>query len=194
MTCVVVATGHRIDASDRSTPRFSPAAEAGVAASIGTALDDIMSSSPIRTGIAAGANGADLLFHEACRDRSIRCEMHLALPPHEFVKRSVQGCAGSGWTDRFVSAFDRAAEHDGLYTLDAAGPSIWQQANLSMLDRGVELTLDSTARRVLLAVWNGAGGDGPGGTADMVAAAKQRGYEILILPVDGDETPSTQGV
>jgi hypothetical protein len=38
------------------------------------------------------------------------------------------------------------------------------------------------ARKVtLLALWNGEGGDGPGGTQDMVETARARGAKVAIL-------------
>jgi hypothetical protein len=36
----------------------------------------------------------------------------------------------------------------------------------------------------LIAVWNGKGGDAPGGTEHMVREAKVRGAKTLTIPID----------
>jgi hypothetical protein len=50
---------------------------------------------------------------------------------------------------------------------------------------------------VLIAVWNGAAGHGPGGTADIVGYARARGVPVLIVPSGGDGpasvVPEAQG-
>jgi hypothetical protein len=37
------------------------------------------------------------------------------------------------------------------------------------------------SRVTLVALWNGEGGDGPGGTQDMIDTARTRGAKVVIL-------------
>lgn len=184
MSYIVVATGHRIDAPDRPAPRFPHQAEPQVATRIAAAIDGLSTTRPVSLGIAAGANGVDLLFHEACHARSIATELHLALHPADFVDRSVEGAAGSAWNERFETVRQRAEASDSLFVVKTGDPAtLWQRANLAMLHRGEQLAADEDHHALLLAVWDGTGGDGPGGTADMIAEAELRGYEVKVLPV-----------
>jgi hypothetical protein len=55
---------------------------------------------------------------------------------------------------------------------------IWQRSNLWMLHNALFLSRDHLT---LIALWNGATGDGPGGTEDMVNRAKMRGATFVHL-------------
>lgn len=60
--------------------------------------------SDIVFGLAAGANGGDLLFHEVCRELGIPTRMCLALPRAAYVGQYV-ATAGSEWVERFSSVY-----------------------------------------------------------------------------------------
>jgi hypothetical protein len=62
MTKVLLFSGHMIDKPKRKDVRFPPKMEAAVARSIAEAISTLRPS----LGIASGAGGGDILFHEAC--------------------------------------------------------------------------------------------------------------------------------
>jgi hypothetical protein len=57
--------------------------------------------------------------------------------------------------------------------------NIWQRNNLWNLHNA--LAAAGGENVTLIALWNGASGDGAGGTADMVQKAKERGAKTIIL-------------
>jgi hypothetical protein len=56
--------------------------------------------------------------------------------------------------------------------------TIWSRNNLWMLYNALALNAPLVT---LIALWDGSGGDGPGGTADLVAQATARGHKVVIL-------------
>ncbi len=64
-------------------------------------------------GMAAGAHGGDLLFHEACHELNLPTRLCLALPKAEYAGRYVAP-AGSEWVDKFSKVYRRVDEmrHD----------------------------------------------------------------------------------
>jgi len=57
--------------------------------------------------------------------------------------------------------------------------NIWQRNNLWNLHNA--LATAGGENVTLIALWNGATGDGAGGTADMVQKAQERGAKTIIL-------------
>jgi hypothetical protein len=136
-------------------------------------------------GLAGAASGGDILFHEVCAELGVPTTLQLALPPEPYVTASVAP-AGGDWIrrfwaikDRFPTApiLDRSAELPG-WLQGRPNYSIWQRNNLWMLN---EALADGAGNVTVLALWNGKQGDGPGGTADMIAIAAKRGAETRVL-------------
>ena len=179
-------TAHRIDDPGRATPRFPPNKEQSARDAIRDAVlkeRDLAGGAVF--GMAGGASGGDLLFHEVCAELSIPTRLYLALPPDRFVAASVSS-AGPQWVERFRQLRSRVAEERVLsdaetlptWLQDRQGYSIWQRNNLWELYNALAATGDDLT---LIALWNGQQGDGPGGTADLVDKAGQRGAKTLIL-------------
>ena len=61
--------------------------------------------------------------------------------------------------------------------------STWQRNNRWILHHAWATT--TVDRVTVLALWNGEEGDGPGGVADMVAAAQARGAWVVVLETAG---------
>ena len=61
---------------------------------------------------------------------------------------------------------------------EAAGYDIWQRNNLWTLHNALAAGGKHTT---LIALWNGEGGDGPGGTQDMVNQARQHQAVAIII-------------
>jgi hypothetical protein len=182
-------TGHMVDAPGRKEPRFPPtaAAEAGARRMIADAVarERRATSGPI-AGVAGGACGGDILFHEICADLGIESHLYLALPPEPFLEASVKH-GGDGWVSRFTRLLDRLphrvlAETEELPSwVDPRGYSIWQRNNLWTLFNALSLDAESLT---LIALWDGGRADGPGGTDDLVRQVRERGFAVDRLPAE----------
>ncbi|MBI1394366.1 MAG: hypothetical protein GC151_00175 [Betaproteobacteria bacterium] len=183
-------TGHMVDTPGRASPRFprSPAAETTARRMIADAVArETASLRGDAIGLAAAASGGDILFHEVCRERDVATRILLPLPVAEFREASVAP-GGPDWSGRF----DRlcrdtppeilpADQADALAGTASRDMSIWQLGNLWLLESALAL---GARRLTLIALWDGAEGDGPGGTADLVERAEARGCRCVILPAE----------
>lgn len=173
-------TGHMIDRADRKDARFPAWAESRARQAIHAAIAGLEWKEPGMTvGLAGGASGGDLLFHECCRELGIGTHVLLALPPDEFESTSVAH-AGPRWVKRFHALLGRNAQtvhimqkNDGH--LEGASDNIFQRANLWMIEEAKRLAPE----RALLALWDGQTGDGPGGTEHFLQAARRFGIRVL---------------
>lgn len=173
---VLLFTGHMIDAPGREKPRFPSGKEDAAQKAIRDAVEAERSSGGVAFGIAGGASGGDILFHEICAELGIPTRLHLALPRDPYVEASVAPVGGD-WVERF----DRLAGRVPSQVLAGAredDPGIWQRTNLWMLE---EALAEGGERVTLIALWNGQEGDGPGGTGDLVERARERGARTVIL-------------
>ncbi len=173
-----------IDRPDRKKPRFPPGKESAVAAAIHARLSEMLARMDgMPAGIAGGACGSDILFHEQCLALGIPAEMYLALPPGDFVEQSVS-FAGAGWKRRFEELCRLVPVHVMTEELSrmAGKGNIWERVNLWMLSEG----MDTDGRgATLLAVWDGKRGDDLGGTEDMITTAERRGAKTEIIDIRG---------
>jgi Tetratricopeptide Repeats-Sensor len=182
---VLLFTGHRIDAEGRANPRFPRAKENQARAMIAEAVTkEKERSAGGLLGISGGASGGDILFHEVCEELGISTRMYLVIPKSEYIKASVAD-AGPEWVNRF----NRLTNQLQPEILSESGElprwlrakkdySIWQRSNLWMLHDALDISKDNLT---LIALWNGATGDGPGGTEDMVKRAQDRGATFIHL-------------
>jgi len=195
---VVLFTGHMIDKPDRPEPRFPAEQEHVARQHIREALlRERDEAGGIVFGLAGGASGGDLLFHEICQELGVATRLYLALPPDQFIQASVAP-AGSGWVERFRRLYQEKLDEQSEKLLpsstklrvladskdlprwlqDKRDYTIWQRNNLWMLHNAL---VEGGAHVTVIALWNGEKGDGPGGTADLVEKAKQRGAKTVIL-------------
>lgn len=182
---VILFTGHRIDTPGRSSPRFPAAKEKQARAMIFDAVKKEKEETNDKLmGLTGGASGGDILFHEVCEELNIPSQMYLVLPKSEYIKASVAD-SGANWVERFNRLYEKLqakvlSESERLPRWLRAKKSydIWQRSNLWMLHNALSISQD---RLTLIALWNGATGDGPGGTEDMVERAKDRGARFVHL-------------
>jgi hypothetical protein len=174
-TQVFLFTGHMVDHPDRTKPRFPAAMEAEAAQRIEHSLDRLQANSnciAIAPGIACGG---DVLFLEACLKRNMQVEVYLPSEPSEFIQDSV-GFAGDHWVERFYNIYNHpnVIVHLQSSRLGAVpdGDNVYRRNNRWALYS--TLVYDIKGVR-LIALWNGQGGDGLGGTADMVKQVQQLG-------------------
>ena len=182
---VILFTGHRVDAPDRKTPRFPAAKEKDARAMILEAVRMEKEKAQGKLlGISGGASGGDILFHEVCEELAIPSQMYLVSPRSEYIKASVAD-GGSGWVERFDRLYDKLkprilsdTEQLPRWLRAKKDYDIWQRANLWILHNALYISQDHLT---LIALWNGAAGDAPGGTEDMVKRAKDRGAAFIHL-------------
>ena len=181
----ILFTGHRIDAPGRGSPRFPAAKEKQAWDLILEAVAREKERAGGRLfGISGGASGGDILFHEACEQLGIPSQMYLVLPKTDYIKSSVAD-SGPDWVARFNRLYDRLkpkvlsdSEHLPRWLRAKKDYNIWQRSNLWMLHNALFISRDHLT---LIALWNGTAGDGPGGTADMVKRAQDRGAAFIHL-------------
>ena len=175
----LIFTGHMVDLPGRSPPRFPPELEDAARREIERRIarhTEGGSKSSVK-GFASLARGGDILFHEICRSFGFDTVIVLPFAPNLFLKKSVEGADGGNWPQRFQKLWDEtlpASRYDlGLPQTDNA----YAICN----ERVLELARQEGAVQ-LIAFWDGGGGDGPGGTADLVERAKrQSGREPDII-------------
>ncbi len=181
-------TGHMIDAAERTTPRFPAGKEIAIKTKIKEAIQQeiITAGSPV-TGIAGGACGGDILFHEVCAELGIPSKLFLAIPREQFIKNSV-AFAGPGWVSRLDSLIRKLpvfvlADSEILpgWLRKKPGYDIWKRNNLWQLHAALS---NGGLHITLLALWDGKSGDGPGGTEHLVSEARQKGARTVKLDIN----------
>ena len=177
---VLLFSGHMIDAPDRPTPRFPPDKEAVATQKIAAALD-ALGAGPDDLALAQGASGGDILFLEACRERGVRLQLLLPLKEPEFIQRSILPSAeGDKWRVRYYTL--KADMKDAPRIMpDELGPlskisrdeeaNPFERCNLWLLYTALAYGVDNVR---FICLWDGGGGDGPGGTAHMYNEVKSR--------------------
>ncbi|HWW77496.1 MAG TPA: tetratricopeptide repeat-containing protein, partial [Pyrinomonadaceae bacterium] len=88
---VLLFAGHMIDAPTREHPRF-PADKEDVAREKIEAVvaKEKGSGAGVASAYAGGANGGDILFQEVCKKLGITTRLYLAIPPKDYVRKSVR--------------------------------------------------------------------------------------------------------
>jgi len=172
---VLLASGHMIDAPGRDPPRFPPAKEAAAAACIATALDAAGAGSA-DLALCQAASGSDLLFLEACQARGLRCQVLLPFAEPQFIDQSVLTAQdGERWRDRYYAMKAKLAEPPRIMPMELGplpkGIDPYERCNLWLLNTALSFGADKVR---FFCLWNGGGGDGPGGTAHMYNEVKRR--------------------
>src|SRR5271166_2340102 len=175
---VVLFSGHMIDGPARERPRFPPDKEPIAANAIASALAEL-DAGPRDLGICGGACGGDLLFAEAALARFARLELYIPFDEVTFLEQSV-GFAGDDWRARFFAAKARANLHVLPVELGPVpkGEDPYERNNRWMLDRAKRL---GPGKVDFLCLWNGQGGDGPGGTRHMMEEVAEAGGRTHVL-------------
>lgn len=180
----IVFTGHRIDDPDRKKPRFPQSMEKVATQAIERAILDIQENHQEGViGIAGGASGGDIIFHESCRRLGIKSRVFLALPSEAFIRQSVVVPGAPDWVERFkkLIAFSEVLTLTADQTLldeCQQQENIWERNNQWILNTALENGGDNAT---LIALWNGEKGDGPGGTEHMVKQASAQSASVIIV-------------
>ncbi len=180
-------TGHMIDKADRKEPRFPASKEKSVREEIAKKVlseKNKLEANVTLMGIAGGACGGDILFHEVCAELGIKTHMYLALPRDQFIVESV-AFADSDWIERFDKLFTQIP-HPVLaddielpkWLSKKENYNIWVRNNLWLLYSAM---VNGGMNMSLIALWDGKGGDGAGGTEDMVKVAKANAAKTYVI-------------
>jgi hypothetical protein len=174
---VLLFSGHMIDAPDRATPRFPAGNEATATAAIATLLDGAaIKTGPRDLAICGAACGGDLIFAEACLDRGSALELYIPFDEAAFLTKSVD-FAGPQWRKRYFAAKAQATLHvmpDELGPL-TPGDNAYERNNMWMLDAAARF---GATKLVFICLWDGQGGDGPGGARHLMDEAGRRTKRI----------------
>jgi tetratricopeptide (TPR) repeat protein len=171
---VFLFSGHMIDAPDRPEPRFPASKEAAARQKIEAALDKHGASAG-DLAFAQAAAGGDLLFVEACLQRGVRCQILLPFPEPEFIQNSVMRSAnGPSWRDRFYAATNDANSKVRIMP-DELGPppkdvDPYERCNMWLLYSALSYGVKKVR---FICLWNGAIGDGKGGTKHLYDEAQR---------------------
>jgi hypothetical protein len=183
---VLLFCGYALD-EEGAPAYFPPDKEPLARAAIRQKVEELAGPDAGRTlGMAGGACGGDLLFHEVCADLQIPTELFLPLPREPYAARRVRA-----WGERFDRVHARGpvrvlAEREGLPRwLRARFPDeaqaqeyLWQRGNAWMLS---EALVRGAPRVTLIALWDRQHEDRPGGPADLVRRAQAWGVNVVPL-------------
>ena len=172
---VFLFSGHMIDEPNRPVPRFPAAMEEEARERIERALDKLKADANDMAITPGAACGGDILFIEACLQRNMRVEVLLPFAEAKFIEESVS-FAGGDWVERFYNI----RNHPNVtfqFQQDRVGPlpegdSPYERNNRWALYSALIHGID---RVRFIALWNGKGGDGPGGTGHMMKEVRRLG-------------------
>jgi hypothetical protein len=184
----ILFTGHMIDEKDRKEARFPGSKEPGVREKIKeTVSAEVAKIKGTAVGIAGGACGGDIIFHEVCAELGIKSELFLALPADLFKGESVS-FAGAGWIERFNTLYEKLPHRTLCNTKEMPAwlqkkkdYNIWERNNLWSLNSAL---VNGGIHMTLVALWDGKAGDGAGGTEHMVKEAEAKGAKTIILDIN----------
>lgn len=172
---VFLFSGHMVDAPDRAVPRFPPSKVHVAKAAVYQLLSQL-DAGPQDAAVCSAACGGDLIFDRLMLKRRVPLHLYLAFDQAEFKSRSVN-FAGPGWLHRFDTACTQATSLQTLADLtggSVSGQDPFERTNQWMLDAACAFGAE---RMVFICLWNGQGGDGPGGTQHMMQTVRQaNGY------------------
>jgi hypothetical protein len=175
---VAVFAGHLIDRPDRARPRFREHLQDEVR----QAVLEVLRRRDIGIGYASAASGGDILFLECLHE--LGADSHVVLPYHREQFRSDSVSYVPGWDARFDAVLARASRVDTASDQRMPGNAISYTYGFLRLDGAAALRADELdTDLVCVAVWDGAPGDGPGGTAESIDywRAANRDIEIIDL-------------
>ncbi len=177
---VFLFSGHMIDAPGRTPPRFPPEKEPIAAQKIAQTLDELGADSQ-DLGITQGACGGDILFAEACQQRGVKLQLLQPFEEPDFIENSVAN-GGESWLDRY-QAIKHKLNTPPLSAPQELGPlseemDAYERCNLWLLASALSYGAEKVR---LVCLWDGGGGDGPGGTAHMVEEVKKKQGRVVWL-------------
>ena len=175
---VLLFSGHMIDAPGRKQPRFPADKELMARDAIVDTLNQC-GAGPGDLAICGGACGGDLIFAEACLARGTGLELYLPFDQPTFLAESVD-FAGANWHHRFLAAASKATMHVAPAELGPLPPGEgpYKRNNMWMLESAARF---GPKKIVFICLWDGQGGDGPGGTLHLMEEAGRKSERMYWL-------------
>jgi hypothetical protein len=172
-----------IDNPNRETARFPEEKETIAAQAILKQLENMDAGSG-DLALCGGACGGDILFAEAALKLGLPLELRLPFDTPEFLQNSVS-FAGDHWRDKFYQARDNP-NTSLLIMPDELGNNPknvnpYERNNLWQLYSALSLGIEKVH---CICLWDGKGGNGPGGTRHMHNSIKQRTGQVTVLDTD----------
>jgi tetratricopeptide (TPR) repeat protein len=177
---VFMFSGHMVDAPDRESPRFPES----LLESAAEKLDELLETLEVGENdlaLTQGACGGDLLFTESCQRRGVPVQWLQPFREPDFILRSVV-VRGEHWRKRYLDASRE------LYGPVLAAPDLlgeppayaergyaYERCNLWLLYTALAWGVDKVH---FVCLWDGAGGDGPGGTEHMYNEVAKRTGQV----------------
>lgn len=177
---VFLFSGHMIDAADRPEERFSERMTVAASDRISSLLDELGASEE-DTGLCGGACGGDLLFASACLEREMNLEIHIPFLEPDFLDVSVN-FAGPKWTNLYYEVKNnlrtRIHEMPVEYVETPQGVSKFEWNNQWLIKSALSCGSESVH---FIFLWNGARGDGRGGTDGMYNLVRQFTDAVSVI-------------
>lgn len=183
---VFLFSGHMVDAPDRDVARF-PEDKVDIAAERIALLMADLGAGPDDLALTQGACGGDLLFTEVCLQREVPVQWLQPFAEAEFMQCSVVQC-GEHWRSRYLG-IKRQLTRQVLAATEELGPQpdfagadyAFERCNLWTLYSALAWGVDKVH---FVCLWNGGGGDGPGGTAHMYNEVAKRTGQVHWIHTD----------
>ncbi|MDH4300477.1 MAG: toll/interleukin-1 receptor domain-containing protein [Nitrospira sp.] len=177
---VFLFSGHMIDKPGRQPPRFPMEKESVATQKIAEALEKL-GAGPEDLALTQGACGGDILFTEACQQRGVKVQWLQPFDEPMFIKKSVI-CRGEDWRGRYLAAKGKLAAEIRSATKSLGPPprdvDPYERCNRWLLYTALSYGI----RKVqFVCLWDGAGGDGPGGTAHMYQEVNRRTGQVTWI-------------
>jgi tetratricopeptide (TPR) repeat protein len=177
---VFLFSGHMVDAPDRETERFPERVVDTAGDRIAQLMRDL-GAGPDDLALTQGACGGDLLFAEACQELGVRMHWLQPFAEPDFMLRSVIRC-GESWRQRYLDARKQlqlpvlsAPQELGEPPSYAGDGYAYERCNLWLLYTALAWGIEKVH---FVCLWNGSGGDGPGGTAHMYEEVAKRTGQV----------------
>lgn len=177
---VFLFSGHMVDAPDRDSPRF-PECHTDEAGGRISELLHALAAGPEDLALTQGACGGDLLFTEACVARGVPVEWQQPYDEPEFIRRSVARC-GEHWRKRYLAARAVLRRQPLSAPRQLGEPPAYadryypyERCNLWLLYTALAWGIEKVH---FVCLWNGASGDGRGGTAHMYEEVAKRTGQV----------------
>ncbi len=175
---VLLFSGHMIDAPGRETPRF-PADKEAIAAQKITEILAKLGAGPEDLALTQGACGGDILFAEACLQRGVKLKLLQPFEEPAFIQKSVLP-GGESWRERYFKLKPQAQIKAAPIELGESPKDVnpYERCNLWLLYSALAYGVEKVQ---FICLWNGEGGDAPGGTAHMYQEVNEKTGQVYWL-------------
>ncbi len=175
---VLLFSGHMIDAPGRETPRF-PADKEAIAAQKITEILAKIGAGPEDLALTQGACGGDILFAETCLQRGVKLKLLQPFEEPAFIQKSVLP-GGESWRERYFKLKPQAQIKAAPIELGEPPKDVnpYERCNLWLLYSALAYGVEKVQ---FICLWNGEGGDAPGGTAHMYQEVNEKTGQVYWL-------------